>query len=100
MTTDELISLEVFCTREGVEISFVRALHDRGLIRVTIVEQQDLLEPAMLPHIEKLARMHYDLDINLEGIEAISHLLERMEHLQAEMRSLRDRLKLYEADEP
>lgn len=100
MTTDGLISLEVFCTQEGVDISFVRALHERGLIRLTIVEQEDLVEPAMLPHIEKLARMHYDMDINLEGIEAISHLLERMERLQAEMRSLRDRLKLYEIDQP
>ena len=49
--------------------------------------------------LEQLARMRFDLDINLEGIEAISHLLERVDRMQREMRALQERLRVYEAEE-
>ena len=96
MENEELIAMEVYCDHEGVEVSFVEALHDRGLIRITTVKEQRFIDPEHLSRVEKLARMHYDLDINLEGIEAISHLLERMEALQQDMHSLSARLRLYE----
>ena len=96
MENEELIAMELYCDHEGVEVSFVEALHDRGLIRITTVKEQRFIDPEHLSRVEKLARMHYDLDINLEGIEAISHLLERMEALQQDMRSLSERLRLYE----
>ena len=42
---------------------------------------------------------NYDLSINLEGIDAIHHLLNRVEKLQAEVFRLKNRLLLYEADD-
>jgi len=95
--SDQLISVEVFCTHQGVEASFVHALCERGLIRLTVLDHGAFVETSLLPHIEKLARMHYDMDIDLAGIEAISHLLERMQRLQEEVVALRDRLGLYES---
>jgi hypothetical protein len=41
-------------------------------------------------------RLHYDLDINLEGIEAITSLLNRVKSMQEEIRELRNRLEGYE----
>lgn len=96
MDTDELIAIQLYCDKEGLESTFVEALHERGLIRIRTIKQQRYVEPEFLPRIEKLARMHYDLQINLEGLEAISHLLERMEELQVQIRSIRERLDLYE----
>lgn len=96
MENEELIAIEVYCDNTGLETSFVEALYERGLIRITTVKEHRYIEPEHLPRVEKLARMHYDLEINLEGIEAISHLLERMEALQNDMRSLQERLGLYE----
>lgn len=43
--------------------------------------------------------MYYDLSINLEGIDAIHHLLKRVEQLQDEIFRLKNRLHLYESDE-
>ena len=43
-----------------------------------------------------MIRMHYELDINLEGIDAISNLLERVEEMQHEMTRLQNRLRFYE----
>ena len=52
-----------------------------------------------LSEIEKLVRLHYDLDINLEGIEAITYLLNRVKNMQAEIILLKNRLSIYEDDE-
>ena len=98
MSTEHLIAVEVFATHQGLETTFVHALHDRGLIRITVVQEQHFLEPEQLSRVEQLARLHYDLDINLEGLEAISHLLDRMDTAQHEVRGLRARLRLYETE--
>jgi hypothetical protein len=42
--------------------------------------------------LEKFVRLHYDLDINLEGIETINYLLERIEEMQKEIVNLRNKL--------
>ena len=98
MNTGNLIALEVFATHQGVETTFVHALYERGLIQITVVQEQYFLEPEQLSRVEQLARMHYDLEINLEGLEAISHLLDRMDEAQEEARKLRERLRIYEQE--
>ncbi len=98
MSTEHLIAVEVFATHQGVETTFVHALHERGLVHITVVQEEYFLEPEQLVRIEQLARLHYDLDINLEGLEAISHLLDRMDAAQQEARVLRERLRVYEGE--
>jgi hypothetical protein len=36
--------------------------------------------------------MHYDLEINIEGIETIHYLLEKIEEMQKEIVNLRNKL--------
>jgi hypothetical protein len=96
MNTAQRITVEVFATHQGVDVTFVHALHERGLIRIRVLQEQHFLEPGELARIEQLARLHYDLDINLEGIEAVCHLLDRMDTAQREAQMLRERLRLYE----
>ncbi|GAA4304889.1 chaperone modulator CbpM [Compostibacter hankyongensis] len=99
MQKDELIPLEVFCTRCSVEATFVRALEDSGLIEVVTVAESAFIRQTALPELEKLSRLHYDLDINLEGVEAISHLLQRVRYLQEEITALRNKLRMYEGED-
>lgn len=99
MSDDEFISIEVYATNEGLHPSFIHSLHERDLIRISVVHDRPCVPAEDLARIEQLARMHYDLEINLEGVEAICHLLERMEAAQAENRLLREKLRVYEEDE-
>ena len=98
MTNEELIAIETFCIHQEVETTFVLDLHERGLIHITVVNDKRFLVTDELPRIEQLARMHYDLDINPEGLEAISHLLERMQALQERMHEMELRVKMFDAD--
>jgi hypothetical protein len=67
-----------------------------GLIEVTTIEQNRFIDTERLLDLEKFVRLYYELDINLEGIEAITHLLNKIRSLQDEINSLRNRLYLYE----
>lgn len=97
MSTDELIPAGEFCTFHHVELSFLQTLHDSGLIEITIRNGVVFLDAGQLPEVEKFARWHYELAINPEGIEALSHVLGRINHLLAENQQLRNRLHRYES---
>jgi chaperone modulatory protein CbpM len=98
MKTEYLISLIDFCNSHDIEVSFISSLHETGLINITRIENKDFLDAQQLQQLEKYIRFYYELNINLEGIDSIKHLLQRVNTLQNEIITLRNRLRLYEAD--
>lgn len=98
MSNDPLIPADQFCAQHNIELSFISTLHESGLINIVTVEQTQFIPEDHLPDLEKLVRLHYDLDINLEGLEAITYLIQRIESLQNELRQTRRKLRLYEDD--
>jgi hypothetical protein len=92
MYSADFIIAGEFCAFHHVELSFIRGLHESGLIGMTIRDGAILLPAEELPALEKFVRWHYDLAINFEGIEALAHLLQRMDNLQKENRLLRNKL--------
>ena len=99
MQTRHLISADEFCTHHKVEYSFIASLQEFGLIEITTLEQGRFIEAESLTELEKFARLHYDLDINLEGIEAITYLLEKIKSQQYEINLLKSKLSLFEEGE-
>ena len=91
-----LIALSECTIHLGIDTAFVLTLEEHGLIETVVVEQTVFIEVVQLTRLEKFARLFTDLEINIEGIEAISHLLERVEAMQTELSILQTRLRLYE----
>src|ERR1700761_7780255 len=98
MTTENLIATTDFCTYYNVERTFITSLHEAGLVEVTIINETTYIPDAQLPKLEKMIHLHHDLEINIAGIEAIIHLLDRVEQMQENLRGLKNRLRLYEED--
>jgi hypothetical protein len=96
---DDLIAVSEFCVNHNVEISFLNLLQENGLIEISTIESTYFVEKEQLPQLEKYVRFYYDLDINLEGIETINYLLEKIENLQNENIALKNRLRFYNAQE-
>ena len=96
MQNNELILAEEFCTNYKIQLSFINNLSQFGLIEITSVEEKPYIPQSQLQKLEQIIRLHDDLDINLEGIDAITHLLDRVKSLQAEIAGLKNRLSIYE----
>ncbi|MCX6320345.1 MAG: MerR family transcriptional regulator [Bacteroidia bacterium] len=98
MQTEKLTAVDIFCANHNIEISFISLLQQTGLIEITTVKETGFIDSNQLQQLEKIVRFYYELDINLEGIETITHLLKRVNSLQDEIIALRNRLRLYETE--
>lgn len=92
MNRKELITIESFCEYHRIEVSFIRSLEESGLITVSRSGKTTFIHFDEMPRVEKFVRMHYDLNINVEGLETIDYLLQKMEMMQKELNRLRNRL--------
>jgi len=99
MQTEYLIAIEEFCANHNVEISFISSLQQNGLIEITTIKETGYINAGQLQQIEKFVRFFYELDINLEGIETITHLLHKIISQQEEILALKNKLRLYEPNE-
>lgn len=96
MTTSNLISIQQFCIHYNVPATFIKALHEYDLVEITISDNENYLQTNQLNEVEKMIRLHYELDINLAGIDAIYNLLKQVENLQSQIRTLKNKLNSYE----
>jgi chaperone modulatory protein CbpM len=88
-----LIATKEICTYHDVEYTFINSLGEAGLVKLKTVKKDAYIPETELQKLEKMIRMHHELDINVAGIEAIIHLLDRVEQMQEELRVLRNRMR-------
>lgn len=96
MDTDYIIIRE-YCQKSQIEPSFIISLEEGGLIDVQVIEGERYLPVSQLRELERYTHLYYDLSINMEGIDAIRHMLDRMNRLQEEVEQLRRRLQLFQS---
>lgn len=95
MQEENLIPASELCIHHNIEMNFFYSLQEYGLLEIVNQEETIYIYSDQLSELEKLIRLHYELNINLEGIDAICHLLTRLEAAQQEVHHLRQQLKLY-----
>ena len=96
MNAGNIISCQEFCSFHKIESSFLINLREYGLIKIISVEGEDYIEYDILNDVERMMRLHYDLEINMPGIEAINHMLKRVNELQNKMQILENSLQEYD----
>jgi len=96
MDNIEVIALSDFCKSHDIASTFVIELEEYGLIRMVDRDNARCLPIQELPKAEKIIRLYLVLDIDLEGIEVIGHLLEKIQKMQQEITVLKNHLRLYE----
>jgi hypothetical protein len=97
MSTElEIIAVEKYCNSNNVEIEFVHALHAVGLIEIVQSDNLENLYLEELSKLERFSRLHYELQVNVEGIDIIDSLLSKLASLQNDYQYLQSKLSLYE----
>jgi hypothetical protein len=99
MDTEDMIVLDEFCSNHRLEISFIRLLEEYGLIETIIVNETVCVRGNELSKLEQIIRLHQELNINPEGIDAINILLKRIENMHNEITELRNKLDFYKKDQ-
>jgi len=96
METKNLIPIERFCSFYNIETTFIDSLESFGLVEVIVVDENPYITEDQLVAVERMRRLHYELAINLEGVDAVNSLLKRIEDLNRELIWVKNRLSLFE----
>lgn len=89
------IKITEYCDHEKIETSFIFDLNREGIIKIVQQEEDKCLDENDLSDIEMFSRWHYELGVNLEGIDAMRHMLTRMKNMQLEIKNLQQKLDFY-----
>ncbi|HPZ25299.1 MAG TPA: chaperone modulator CbpM [Kaistella sp.] len=91
----ERISREELVKIYNIELTFFDSLEESGLVKTETENDVKYLLYEELPAFERFTNWHYDLDVNLPGLEVINHLLSKLEELRRENRRLSYLSSLY-----
>jgi hypothetical protein len=90
-----LIPISEFCKGHHLDAELVQIFSEQGLIEIVERDKSFFIPENQVKKLEQIIVFHKDLDINLEGIEAIFALLQRMETMQAQIIQLENKLQRF-----
>jgi hypothetical protein len=93
MSSEHLIPINKLLDNYFIDPEFVSFLEEMQIISIIVVEEEKFMDESEIPGLERMLRLHYDLGINYEGLDAISHLLKRMAEMEREIRILKNRFQ-------
>ncbi|MRJ07755.1 hypothetical protein EDL98_10755 [Ornithobacterium rhinotracheale] len=92
------IKISDYCKNTQIEHTFISDLHNEGILALQQIDEEDCIEEDRLEELEKYSRWHYDLGVNLAGIDAMRHMLQRMQQMEREIQSLKNSLRFFDKD--
>jgi len=98
MDKEQMIPASEFCVYHNMELSFIYSLNESGLIDITVVKEEIFVPASQLKQLEQLMRLKQEMDINIEGIESITYLLQRIRDMQQHIVELNNKLAFYQAE--
>ncbi len=87
------ITISQFCEIYEIPSDFIESLQKYELIELIRAENTAYIHNEQVAQIEKFMRLHYDLNINFEGLDVIHNLLNQLETLQQEIILLKNKLQ-------
>ena len=78
MNIENLILLEKLSKHYDIEVTFFSNLEELGLIQITTIKSVGYIHHDQIQNVEKMIRMHHDLELNEQGIDVAYNLLEKI----------------------
>ncbi len=89
MFYNEFVPAELFCNTYSINVAVVESWQKMGLIKIIELDQKPHIPHDQLQKLEQLLRLHFDLDIQLEDVDVVYNLIEKVKSLQTENLMLR-----------
>ena len=94
--TEALIPAHEFFAYYQLDLTFMAALEEQGVLEITTIGPVRYLHSDQLGPLERLIRLHRELAVHVEDLDIVAHLLERLEQVQKRVNQLQNRLVFYE----
>ena len=98
MEEQKLILVETVCNHYQLQFSFIEQLEEIGLISLVRENEVVFISEEKVSDLEKVLRIHEELNVNLEGIDIILNLLDRVGSLQSELNEAKQKLQWYSGE--
>lgn len=85
------ISKEDIVRLYNIEITFFDDLESSGLIETEVIDNTTYLHYDQLSAFERFTNWHYDLEVNMAGLEIIHRLLQQIEELKGVRLEVKDK---------
>lgn len=85
MIQGNYIMLREFCAHHHLSKDFMLKLEERGMVEISRIEAEDYLSISSISYLEKMVRLHQELEIHPEDLDVVSDLLNRIASLQEEL---------------
>ena len=95
MRNDNLILISTICECYSLDFSFIDELYQHGMVEIVNREDAIFINEDHLSLLEKIIRIHNDLNVNVEGIAVIIDLIDRIDLLEQENKSLRRKIEVH-----
>jgi len=95
MENDKLIPARDFCIVHCVELALVQTVSACGLIDIIEQDETIYIQENQVKKLEQILIFHNDLDLNLEAIDTVYSLLNRIETMQARINHLENKLERF-----
>ncbi|MGG8495193.1 chaperone modulator CbpM [Tenacibaculum sp. TC6] len=96
MNDKELISIQKIIHHHNLDEQFIESIESFQLIEFVVKDADKYLYVEQLPRLEKIIRLYYDLEVNMQGIDVINNMLSKMNSMHKTIQQLQNKLKLYE----
>ena len=96
MSESRAIKVEILCLHYQVENTFFQQLNEIGLIEIRLVDNDAWVDEQHIAVLDKVIRLHQDLDINPQGLDVVLNLLDKITSLEASLVEAQNRLALFE----
>lgn len=84
-----------YCARGVVDNAFLMALRNEGVLRLIEIEEEYYIEEDLLTDVDMFCRWHYDLGVNIAGIDAMRHMLQKLLEMQNDINDLYSELRVF-----
>lgn len=96
MEATAYILVSEFCRHHHLETGFIEQLQAYGMIEISRQSEGDALSTEDLSQLEKMVRLHQELNIHPEDLDVVADLISRLEAMQTEMEQIKAQLKSFE----
>lgn len=96
--TTQLTSVAQIIQYYQIDDTSLYYLNESGIIKIIIVEQTEYIHQDDLSDLEKIIRIQQELNINMESMDIVINLIDKIKTLQIENKTLKNLLSMHTRD--